>query len=72
MNPQRVVVGGGVAKSCQRYFEAVRAVARATAPPEMTVEIVPSALGDDAPLWGAIALAEDCLRGERIALGTYK
>ena len=72
MNPQRVVVGGGVAKSGQRYFGAVRATARATAPPEMTVEIVPSALGDDAPLWGAVALAEDCLRGERITLGTYR
>jgi len=72
MNPQRVVVGGGVAKSGQRYFGAVRAVARATAPPEMMVEIVPSALGDDTPLWGAIALAEDCLRGERITLGTYR
>jgi glucokinase len=62
MNPQRVVVGGGVAKSGPRYFEAVRAAARVTAPPEMTVDIVPAALGDDAPLWGAIALAEDCLR----------
>jgi glucokinase len=72
MNPQRVVVGGGVAKSGQRYFGAVRTAARATAPPEMTVEIVPSALGDDTPLWGAIALAEDCLRGEPITLGTYR
>ena len=62
MNPQRVVVGGGVAKSGPRYFEAVRAAARVTAPPEMTVDIVPAALGDDAPLWGAVALAEDCLR----------
>ncbi|MDH4137412.1 MAG: ROK family protein [Anaerolineae bacterium] len=62
MNPQRVVVGGGVAQSGPRYFEAVRVAARVTAPPEMTVDIVPAALGDDAPLWGAIALAEDCLR----------
>jgi glucokinase len=59
MNPQRVVVGGGVAKSGQRYFEAMRAAARVTTLPEMTVEIMPAALGDDAPLWGAIALAED-------------
>ncbi len=59
MNPQRVVVGGGVAKSGPRYFEAVRAAARVSTPPEMTVDIVPAALGDDAPLWGAIALAED-------------
>jgi glucokinase len=59
MNPQRVVVGGGVAKSGQRYFEAVRAAARANVLPGMRVDIVPAALGDDAPLWGAIALAED-------------
>jgi glucokinase len=64
MNPQCVVVGGGVAKSGQRYFEAVRAAARATVPPEMTVDIVPSALGDDAPLWGAVALAEDRINAE--------
>jgi len=62
MNPQRVVVGGGVAKSGQRYFESVRAAARATTLPEMTVDIVPAALGDDAPLWGAIALAEDRIK----------
>jgi glucokinase len=62
MNPQRVVVGGGVAKSGPQYFEAVRVAARVSAPPEMTVDIVPATLGDDAPLWGAIALAEDCLR----------
>jgi hypothetical protein len=60
----RDVVGGGVAKSGQRCFEAVRAAARATAPPEMTVEIVPAALGDDAPLWGAVALAEDQINAE--------
>lgn len=61
MNPQRVVVGGGVAKSGERYFQVARAVARPTALPEMTVDIVPAALGDDAPLWGAIALGEGLL-----------
>jgi glucokinase len=28
---------------------------------EVNFEIVPAALGDDAPLWGAVALAEDVL-----------
>jgi hypothetical protein len=28
----------------------------------MRVEIVPAALGDDAPLWGAVALAEGSIR----------
>lgn len=62
MNPERVVVGGGVAKAGQRYFEAARAAARANVLSGMRVEIVPAALGDDAPLWGAIALAEELLR----------
>jgi len=61
MNPQRVVVGGGVAKSGPRYFEVARAVARANVLPGMTVDIVPAALGDDAPLWGAVALASRIL-----------
>jgi glucokinase len=61
MNPQRVVVGGGLAKSGERYFEAVRAAARANVLQGMRVDIVPAALGDDAPLWGAIALAEGLL-----------
>jgi glucokinase len=61
MNPERIVVGGGVAKSGERYFEAVRAAARANVLPGMKVEIVPAVLGDDAPLWGAIALAEGLL-----------
>lgn len=61
MNPQRVVVGGGVAKAGARYFAAVREAARAHVLLGMTVDIVPAALGDDAPLWGAAALAEQLL-----------
>ncbi len=61
MNPQRVVVGGGVSKAGERYFAAVREAARAHVLPGMTVDIVPAALGDDAPLWGAVALAEQLL-----------
>ena len=58
MNPERVVLGGGVTKSGERYWRAVRETARTHALPQMRVEIVPAALGDDAPLWGAVALAE--------------
>lgn len=61
MNPERIVVGGGVAKSGTRYFEVVRAAAWANVLPEMRVDIVPAALGDDAPLWGAVALAGDLI-----------
>lgn len=57
MNPERVVIGGGVVKSGDAYLAAVRAEARANSLPQMRVDIVPAALGDDAPLWGAMALA---------------
>jgi glucokinase len=58
LNPQLVVVGGGVSKAGQRYWSELRTAARANTLPQMRVEIVPAALGDDAPLWGAVALAQ--------------
>ena len=61
VNPQRTILGGGVAKAGERFWEEIRRVARETAAPEIHLDIVPAALGDDAPLWGAVALAEDCL-----------
>jgi glucokinase len=63
MNPARVVIGGGVTKSGERWWSVVRASARANTLPQMRVEIVPAALGDDAPLWGAVALAEAEFQG---------
>jgi glucokinase len=56
MNPQRVILGGGVTKAGERWWEMVRQTARATALPQVQFDIVPAALGDDAPLWGAVAL----------------
>lgn len=58
MNPARVVLGGGVTKAGDDYFETVRAAARANVMPELraSIDIQPAALGDDAPLWGALAL----------------
>lgn len=61
INPQRVVLGGGVTKSGARYWDMVRRVARATARAQATLDIQPAELGDDAPLWGAVALAEALL-----------
>ena len=61
INPERFILGGGVTKSGDRFWEVVRHVARETALPEVHLDIVPAALGDNAPLWGAVALAEDCL-----------
>lgn len=59
VNPERIVLGGGVTKSGQLWWDAVRRAAWATALPEFAFEIVPAALGDDAPLWGAAELAAE-------------
>jgi len=61
VNPQRFVLGGGVTKAGDRFWDVMRRVAHETALPEVHFDVVPAALGDDAPLWGAVALAEDCL-----------
>src|SRR5207248_1374042 len=57
INPQRFILGGGVSKSGEPYWDVVQRTARAVALPQVQFDIVPAALGDDAPLWGAIALA---------------
>lgn len=62
LNPTRVVLGGGVTKAGERWWAMVRQAARANTLPQMRVEIVPAALGDDAPLWGAVALVEELLK----------
>jgi len=61
MNPERIVLGGGVTKSGERWWRIVRETARYHALPQMRVDIQPAALGDDAPLWGAVALVEPLL-----------
>lgn len=61
INPQRFILGGGVAGAGKIFWTAVHRVARETALPEVNFEIVPAALGDEAPLWGAAALASDIL-----------
>ena len=61
VNPQRFVLGGGVTKAGARFWEVLRRVTRQTALPGIDLDVVPAALGDDAPLWGAVALAEECL-----------
>ena len=58
VNPGRVVLGGGVTKSGNRWWRQVQLAARTTALPEVEVDIRPTQLGDDAPLWGAVALVE--------------
>jgi len=58
MNPDRVVLGGGVTKAGAEYLRWVRNEAQLNLVSALTADIVLSALGDEAPLWGALALAE--------------
>jgi glucokinase len=59
VNPQRFILGGGVTKSGAAWWAEVRRAAAETALPEVRFDIVPAELGDDAPLWGVVALAEE-------------
>jgi glucokinase len=59
MNPERVALGGGVIKAGETWWTAVREAARKAVLPQARVEIVPAGMADDAPLWGAAALAEE-------------
>ena len=61
VNPQLFVLGGSVTKSGERWWEVVTNTARHTALPEVDFKIVAAALGDDAPLWGAVAIAQQAL-----------
>lgn len=61
INPQRFVLGGGVTKAGEFFWAEIQRVARETALPEVHFDIVPAMLGDEAPLWGAVALAEEKL-----------
>jgi glucokinase len=63
MNPERIVLGGGVTKAGDRWWAEVRRAARENGFPQARVDIMPAALGDDAPLWGAAALAESAATG---------
>jgi glucokinase len=65
INPQRFILGGGVTQAGDLFWQEVRQVARQTALPEVNFEIVPAQLGDEAPLWGAVALAENLLTKQR-------
>lgn len=62
MNPQRFVLGGGVTKAGDSFWTTVRKVAQETALPEVNFEVVRALLGDEAPLWGAVALGLDLIK----------
>ena len=58
MNPQRVIMGGGVTKAGDGWWRVLRRTVAETVLPEVNVEVVPAGLGDDGPLWGAVVLSE--------------
>ena len=57
INPELVILGGGVIKAGEPFLSVVRSAAGSNVMPGISVSIAEAALGDDAPLWGAIALA---------------
>lgn len=61
MNPQRVIVGGGVAQAGELLFRPLRKHAEAESMPGVrgTYDIVPAAFGDEAGIVGAAALIPD-------------
>ena len=59
LNPQRMVIGGGIAKAGERLFAPLRAELRRqiTSWSAARLDVVPAELGDDSVLYGAMALA---------------
>lgn len=60
LNPQRVVIGGGISKAGDRLFVPLRQELRRqiTSWSGARLDVAPAALGDDSVLWGALALAQ--------------
>jgi len=61
LNPERIALGGGVVKAGEPLLRPVREAAERYAFPGARVNLTVADLGDDAPLWGAAALAQDLL-----------
>jgi len=61
MSPHVIVLGGGVTDAWEVYWETVRRSAAERALPGVSVDIVPACHADDAPLYGALALAEQAM-----------
>jgi glucokinase len=61
MNPEKVVLGGGVTNAGNVYWNKLRVTASQYVLPQMRVDLVKAGLGGDSPLWGAVALAQQAL-----------
>lgn len=64
LNPDRLVIGGGVSKAGEVLFGDLRAELRRQIPVSLPihVDVRPAALGDDSVLWGALALATERMK----------
>jgi glucokinase len=70
LNPERFVIGGGIAQAGELLFAPIRRTVESRAVPlqRQTAEIVPAVLGDNAGVMGAGALVLDRLEGLTAAL----
>ena len=61
LNPERIVIGGGISKAGPRLFTPLHAELARQMPPwsQARVDVRPAALGDDSVLWGALALTRE-------------
>jgi len=59
LNPERIVIGGGISKAGEALFSPLREELRrqVTAWSRARIDVVPAQLGDDSVLFGALALA---------------
>jgi glucokinase len=59
LNPERVILGGGLSKAGDALFADLRAELARQIPPSLPVhvDVRPAALGDDSVLWGAAKMA---------------
>jgi glucokinase len=65
LNPQRIVIGGGITKAGDRLFVPLREELGRTITKwsGARIDVMPAALGDDSVLYGALALAQVNLPG---------
>jgi glucokinase len=70
LNPERVVIGGGIAKAGESLFAPLRVELRrqVTSWSGARLDVVPATLGDDSVLYGAFALAR-CESGDNPRAG---
>lgn len=61
MNPDRVVLGGGVSKAGNIYWEEVRETAKKHSLSAISTKIIPAKFKDEAPLWGTLVLANNLI-----------